>query len=489
MLANVGIERAIIASLAQYGKEALIEIEDLGVSPNSFTSISNQALFSSLKYLLDHNNHADQAMLLLTIKDLGYSALFDSKKDVEYIAALFTFPVDQNNIRALGIRLEKLVIARKAIEQHNLAIEQLSDIVGTESIEHIIQLSENPIFDLITEVSRGKNSGPYLLFENVEEIVEELRKNPCDSIGIPTPWKYYNSVIGGGLRRAGTNLIGGRPKEGKSSLAKEAILHFTNVLKIPALMLDTEMVLQDQLIRSLASTSKIPIHLVERGKFAKNHLDNEKINNAVKKLKQNKLFWYESIAGKPFEEVLAIIRRWIVKEVGYDENGVVNNCVVVYDYFKLMDRSQLDHLKEYEAMGFQISRLTDFCKEFDFPCLAFVQLNRERGISQSDRLRWLCHSYSTFEIKEPQETLDDGPEGGNRKLQIMDTRFGGGIDSGDYICMNFQRDINKITEIGLKSKKDTWEKASADREFEIDYRQNEGGIAEDNLDEVPWDTA
>jgi replicative DNA helicase len=289
------------------------------------------------------------------------------------------------------------------------------------------------------------------LFETVEDIIAELKKNPCDNIGIPSPWKCYNAAIGSGLRRGGVNLVGARPKIGKTTFAKEAMLHFTNTLKIPALMLDTEMVQRDQVIRSIASLSKVPLTELESGRFSKNHLQCQSIDRAVQSVKGNKLFHYESVYGKPFEEILAIIRRWIVKEVGYDENGVVNNCVVVYDYFKLMDRSQLDSLKEYEAMGFQISRLTDFCKEFDFPCLAFVQLNRQNDISQSDRLRWLCHSYGAFEEKQPEEIMNDQVENGNRKLTIYDTRFGPGIDDGDYICYNFDRGINKINEICLKS--------------------------------------
>jgi hypothetical protein len=70
----------------------------------------------------------------------------------------------------------------------------------------------------------------------------------------------------------------------------------------------------------------------------------------------------------------------------------------------------------------------------------------------------------------------------------MDTRFGGGLDSDDYICMNFQRDINKITEVGLKSKKDSWAKEPADREFEVDYEKQSKDIEIDD-EGVPWETA
>ena len=493
MLGNVGIERAIISSLCQYGKDAMVEIEDIGVTANSFTIVTNQALFTSIKHLLDNKDHIDQAMLLLTIKDLGYSSLFDNKKDIEFIASLFNFPIKRENIRGFAIRLEKLALGRLAIQKHEEAIESLNNITGVETIDQIVGLSENPIFDLVLDVSKSKDNGPQLLFENVDEVVEELASNPCDTIGIPTPWSCYNAGIGHGLRRGGVNLIGARPKIGKTTFAKELLLHITDTLNIPALMLDTEMSGRDQMIRSLASCSEVPINEIETGRFAKNYLYKQYMDQAVEKLKNNENFWYASVAGKPFEEILATIRRWIVKIVGYNDS-TTNDCVIIYDYFKLMDASHLQSLKEYEAIGYQLSRLTDFAKEFDFACLAFVQLNRQMDISQSDRLRWFCHSYTTFEAKSPQEKVDDGPENGNRKLTIKDVRFGTGLDDDDYINLNFQRDINKLTEVGLRS---IIGKVKTSDSFDLQPPQNKtepstrielnNGTNHNQEEDVPWE--
>jgi replicative DNA helicase len=504
MLGNVGLERAVIASLCKHGKMAMVEMEDLGVGENSFTLVTNQALFTCIKHVLDNKDTVDYPVLWVTIQDLGFKSLFEDKKDAEYISSLFNFPIKAENIRGLAVRLEKLALARKAISKHEEAIASLNEITGAEPIETIIQVSENPIFDLIVAVNQQQNSGPVQLFSDIEELVQELKDNPCDNIGIPTPWACWNAAIGRGLRRGGVNLVGARPKIGKTTFAKETLLHFSDVLKVPVLMLDTEMSDRDQKIRSLSSYSEVPLEDIETGKFGNNRLYCQFLDDAVEKLKHNKCFWYASIAGKPFEEVLATIRRWIVKEVGYDDEGRTKDCVIVYDYFKLMDRSQLQSLKEYEAMGYQISRLTDFCKEFDFACLAFVQLNRQNDISQSDRLRWLCHSYSQFELKTPEEKVNDGKEGGNRKLTVMDTRFGKGLSDNDYICLNFKGDINKLTEIGLKSQLHA--ETKDDTEFErqdgksvvvsseivepIGIEYSNGDDKEENQEddqEVPWD--
>lgn len=467
MLENIGVERALISSICQYGKEALIEIEDIGVSTESFTNNSNQALFVTLKYILDNKEHVDQALLLISLKELGYDPLFNNRKDIEYIGSLFSFPISVNNVRNFAIRLEKLHVARLAIEKHRQSIESLELLTGQESMDEIISKSEDPVFDLIIDLNKSKDNGPQLLFDDIDDVIQDLKDNPCENIGIPTPWPTYNAAIGGGLRRGGVNLISARPKIGKSTIGKEALLHFSNTLKIPCMYLDTEMSKKDQQIRSVASKSKVYLNDIETGKFGDNYLYNDRVLNTTRELKNNKLLWYQSIASKPFEEVLSIIRRWVIKEVGFGEDGRVNDCVVVYDYFKLMDKADLKDLREYEALGYQISKLTDFCKEFDFPCLAFVQLNRQNEISQSDRLIWLCNSFSKFEKKSSQEIMDDTKKGGNRKLTVCETRFGGGIEDGDYICFNFQRSINHIIEIGLKSKLNEIPESTED-EFEID---------------------
>jgi len=187
VLANVGIERAIIASVCQYGKDALIEVEDLGVCAESFTQASNQALYSCLKNVLERHVEIDQALLFISIKEAGYGSLFEGRRDIEYLGSLFTFPIVESNIRPFAVKLERLAIARKAIQQHRLAIEALKEVSGNESLDDIISMSENPVFDLILELNRSKDRGPHVLFEGIEEYINYLRENKQEQMGIPTP--------------------------------------------------------------------------------------------------------------------------------------------------------------------------------------------------------------------------------------------------------------------------------------------------------------
>ncbi|NDB58628.1 hypothetical protein EB001_09295, partial [bacterium] len=146
-------------------------------------------------------------------------------------------------------------------------------------------------------------------------------------------------------------------------------------------------------------------------------------------------------------------------EVKLDDNGKTNECVIIYDYLKLMSSSSItNNIQEYQALGFQITSLHNLCVKLDIPCLSFVQLNRDGitkestdAVSGSDRLIWLCTSFTIFKIKSPEELAEDGPNAGNRKLVPIVARHGAGLDDGDYINMIMQGAHAKLKELKTRN--------------------------------------
>ena len=164
--------------------------------------------------------------------------------------------------------------------------------------------------------------------------------------------------------------------------------------------------------------------------------------------------YHKSIAGKPFEEQLSMMRRWIMQDVGLNSDGTAKPCVVFYDYLKLMDTSGMTQdMKEYQVLGFMMTQLHNFATQFQIPIVAFVQLNRD-GITKestdtasgSDRIIWLCSNFTIFKRMSDEEITEDGPENGNRKLLPLVSRHGGGLDDNDYINCSMKGWCAKITE-------------------------------------------
>tara|TARA_B110000211_G_C14092107_1_gene559768 strand:+ start:4867 stop:6330 length:1464 start_codon:yes stop_codon:yes gene_type:complete len=449
-LLDVGAERAVLAGLLQYGVDGYVAISDL-ITSDTFGNTNNQIIYNCIEKIISDDQSVDIASILSAAEQLNHSELINTKQELKYIKSLMAFPVNRDNIFNFAIQMKKFEFARKIKKLTSKVHKDMDGVTGSETINDIIQKLEDPVTDFLREDDGGEN--PEKIGEGVEDYVKFLEENKCDIIGVPTGFPRYDEAIGGGLRRKCVDLVSARPKVGKSVFADNVALNVSSD-GLPVLVLDTEMSKEDHLNRLIANISGVPINEVATGKFTEDSIKNEKVQMAVEKLSTIP-YSYVSVAGKPFEQILNIIKRWIVQEVKMDESGKTNDCVVIYDYLKLMSSSSItNNIQEYQALGFQITSLHNLCVKLDIPCLSFVQLNRDGitkestdAVSGSDRLIWLCTSFSIFKAKSTEELAEDGPNAGNRKLVPIVSRHGAGMDDGDYINMQMQGAHAKLIEL------------------------------------------
>ena len=449
-LTDVGAERAVLAGLFAYGLESYVEIFDL-LDHNSFGHQNNQIIYKCIEKVLQNEVEVDLPAILSAAEQLNLSEAINTKQELEYISSLMEFPVKKDNVVYFAAQIKKFEFARKIKRLTTKVAKDVESINGDESIDEIIGIVENPIMEFLREDETGQQ--PEKLGKDAEEYLDFLIENKCDQIGIPTGFARFDAAIGGGLRRKCVDLVSARPKVGKSIFADSVAL---DVAKkgIPVLMLDTEMSKEDHLNRIIANLSGVPINEVATGSFTDNDEKVIKIKEAISTIKDLP-YTYVSVAGVPFEQILNTIKRWIMHEVGQDETGRTNECVVIYDYLKLMSSSSINyHIQEYQALGFQITALHNLAVKYDFPCLSFVQLNRDGitkestdAVSGSDRLIWLCTSFSIFKNKSIEELAEDGPNAGNRKLVPIVARHGPGMDDGNYINMRMTGEYAQLNEL------------------------------------------
>lgn len=452
ILADPSAERAVLSGICKYGEEVYLDIADI-LQDSSFTVDSNSVIFKCLKELCEKHNskRVDIASIYSVAQELGFSHILSRKEEAQHLRAILDFPVHKENVRKLAAKIRKLEIARLLREQLELAQNKILDVTGTEPISSIIGLAEDSIFNF-TSLLNDSDSGPEQIGGSIEEYVKSLEENKVDQIGIPTGFPVYDQSIGGGLRKGTVNVIAARPKTGKTLLSDNMGRNIA-LAGIPVLNMDTEMAKEDHINRILAMTTEIEINNIETGHFANSPDKKNKIEKAVQELKTLKLY-HKSIAGKPFEDQLAIMRRWLVKEVGLNDDGTAKDCVIFYDYLKLMDSAGISQdMKEYQVLGFMMTSLHNFAVRYRVPIVAFIQLNRD-GITKestdtasgSDRIIWLCSNFSIFKRKSDEEIAEDGPSEGNRKLIPLISRHGGGLDDNDYINCHMKGWCAKITE-------------------------------------------
>ena len=455
ILADPAAERAVLAGICKYGEDAYLDIADL-LQENTFTIDSNIILYKCLKHILTNESknspHIDIASILSSANELGVDHILSKKEEALHLQAIINFPVNIENIRKFAAKIRKLEIARLLRDQLELAKDKILDVNGSEPITQILGIAEDTVFNF-TSLLNDTDNNPIAIGSNIEQYVKLLEQNKVDQVGISTGFPAYDHAIGGGLRKSTVNVIAARPKTGKTLLADNMGYYIANKLGIPVLNMDTEMTTEDHINRVLAMTTEIEINQIETGKFAESADKKTKIESAVDELKKTKLY-YKAIPGKPFEEQLAIMRRWILKEVGLNEDGTAKDCVIFYDYLKLMDSAGISQdLKEYQVLGFMMTTLHNFASRYKVPIVAFIQLNRD-GITKestdtasgSDRIIWLCSNFTIFKRKSEEEIAEDGADSGNRKLVPLISRHGSGLDDNDYINCNMKGWCAKITE-------------------------------------------
>lgn len=453
ILSDPSSERALLSNICRYGEEAWVDISDL-LSESVFTIDSNKIIYSCLKRAIEVHNvkSIDLAVIFSAAKDLGLDNILSQKEESQHLRAIFDFPAKKENLLNFASKVKKLDIARKLYKELSEAQKKLLDVSGSESITKILSIAEDSILNFSQQISDTDNESSHV-GDGLDEYFDSLMENPIEQVGISTGFPIYDAAIGGGLRSNTVNVIAARPKTGKTLLADNMGFYIANKLGIPVLNLDTEMTKKDHINRLIAMMTEIEIRKIETGKFKESPVLLQKVSKARAELKKTPLH-YRPIPGKPFEEQLAIMKRWISKYVGLNTDGTAKPCVIFYDYLKLMDSQGISQdMKEYQVLGFMMTQLHNFAAKYQIPIVAFVQLNRD-GITKestdtasgSDRIIWLCSNFSIFKKKSDEEMAEDGVGSGNRKLIPLVSRHGAGMEDNDYINCHMKGWCAKISE-------------------------------------------
>lgn len=481
ILADAAAERAVLAGIIKHGSDTYFDVVDL-LNADTFTIDSNLYIFKCLQKIFkdDPNSIIDLASINSAAHQLGLSHIFQSADELKHLQSVSKFPVAKENVGKFATKIRKLQIARLFDLKLDDIKTSLLDIKGDESLSHILNLVEEPLFALTSLCDDNKNE-PELISGGLDDLIKTLAEGQGKPIGVSTGWAVYDNAIGGGLRKGTFNLIGARTGVGKTIALENAGIHIAGKLDIPVLYMDTEMDTEQHQARMLAMVSGLGLTYIETGKFIDDTDSLRKLKAAQATIDSWK-YHYVNISGLPFEEQLAIMRRWVVKKVGLNQDGTAKDCVIIYDYLKLMSAEGLGaDMKEYQLLGLQTTALHNFAARYKLPILSAIQLNRDgidkettAAASGSDRIIWLCSNFSILKMKSDDEISKDGIKEGNRKLVTLKCRHGAGLSAGDYINFTIDKLNLRMTEGKTRS-----ELGDSDKDIE-------GFEVQDDQDSVPF---
>lgn len=449
-LTDYNSEQIIIGSLLQNPKSVYYKCDDY-ISGSDLFYLEHQIIYDAVEQLVSLGIESiSKPDILNRIKSTNPKA--DDKFDFNQIfSELRDSYVSNDNLQKYCQKISSLNFARKLQNALNDGIKNINNITGEEKLSEILNIAEKPIQDC-TE-SLVYDSEMVDINSIIEDYIEYLATERPENKGIPTGFPIFDKLIGRGLVKPGVHLIGGRSKSGKSFMACQVAVNVAR-LGIPVLYLDTELTKEIVMDRLLACISDVEIDTINTGLFQDSEESLRKVSNGLKEFKDLKIT-YRNISGTGHAEWMSTIRRWIIQNVGFNEDGTTKDCLIILDYIKTMDLKELGKFSEWQYLGQVITDLHNLCIKYSIPILSFTQLNRDgianegQGvISGSDRLIFLCSSFSIMKKKEPEDMTSDPPVNlpngagsGDRKLIIVASRFGKGTGDGEYI--NLITDLSK----------------------------------------------
>lgn len=452
MLQAIGAERAVLSILMKQ-PDSLFLVDDI-LSADDFTNTGNQLIYGLMQEIIidDPSVKLDQYVLISKAEERGMSDFLTATQNGELIEALDSTK-ESMNPATIGKHVAAIKIAsikRTMIGTFDYLKDDIENFQGSA-----IEL-QNMIEDRVHKSINHLDSGDEIedLSESFEEAIEEFADgNFVQSIDIGFP-RWQRDC--GGIRNGTVTGIFARAKAGKSQIAayagmKVAIDGNAAHGRLPVLYLDSELQLRDQQMRIGGMMTGIQYEKIESGAWKSNQEDIDKLKDAFKTIK-GAPFFYKNIAGRSVNHVIPVIRKFVQKHVGKTD-GKEPQCMIIYDYIKLMSAKDLKSAAEWQMLGFLICALHDLAVQLNIPILVFGQLNREAlkvdsvaTIAGSDRISHNLDSLTLFRSKRPEEIELDGTQRGNHLMKVTIARRGPGNDYDDWINYHFDKGSGQFKE-------------------------------------------
>ena len=439
----------IMAAVINHGYNAYLDVAEF-LNEESFPTSRDEALWFVFKNIYEGNSpptRATGAEYVAMANQIGLGT--EVRDNNSYLRELSKIRTESDAVIRAAKTLKKDQIRRDLINKAEGIVEELMKmrIDSDTQIDKIISSAESPILDYVSSLNMNTNQVK-LLSDGAREHIYSLINEPREYIGIPSFIDPWNAAVGGGYR-PGIHILSARRKKGKSSHAM-CDAKFVGGLGIPVLYLDREMVAEVAQVRLAASLGRVNTLDIEHGRINPGDRKHTSLNKGLDKFEQLPIY-YANIAPYSIDEIVSLIRRWLIRHVGYGENGKMNPCLIIYDYIKITSSTEVSNaVKEYQAVAFYANKLADMGLKYGISVSCYTQSNKEDDVSMSDRLSHIGNSVSF--LREPDSTEQQAkPNLGNRRLYLECTRFGPGFGPDDFVAMNLEGEYATLNVLGMGS--------------------------------------
>ena len=424
------VERYCIATILKYP----LLIADIlpFINEGDFNSKLNRTVFSVMLGLAHKHEDINELIIAEKITNLGITFPLELDGHIlDYLESIKLISLSEKGGMDFFKQLKKNAVKREIADCGRALIKEMNEM-GDASIEEILGLADRVYSTKIGSFENSVGGKDFSdIYEELEQIVEEIGNNPQEDFGMMGPFNRINEVYGSLLRPGNITCIGARQNMGKSSLGHYYLTKVSDKYGVPILHLDagemTEFELQMRAVVVLCD-GKVPMNAIENGEWRKSPTMTALVRGAWDRMKKGhyKCF-YKNIGGLTPDEICSVIRRFYIGKAGRG-----NQFMIHYDYLKSFESFGVNS-PEWQQMGYFVQKLKTLITSpngVPVPIWTSLQLNKG-GIVGNKSMAMIDDTENTFSIsdriiqqvshaflfrKKSLEELHAWPNRGNSKL-------------------------------------------------------------------------
>jgi replicative DNA helicase len=353
---NREAEEALLGAVL-INPEAYYEVASF-LAPGDFYIHRNGWIWEAFQHLVERQAPID---VLTVSEELTRQGRLEEAGGASYLAALMSNVPTSLHAEAYGHIVEEEAVRRRLL----LAASTIAQAAHDPSMPvlEVMGEAEKAVFEVSQQRLARDVSPIKRVISEYYDRLEEIIRNPSESIGIPTGFVDLDGLLGG-LQRSDLLIVAGRPGLGKSamllSIAKNVAQKHGKCVAMFSLEMSNEQLVQ----RLISQETLIDSHRLRMGKI--NESEWITFTHAASVLSDVRIFLDDTPALTPLQ--LRSKCRRLHLEYKLD--------LVLVDYLQLMGTDFHSENRVQEVS--YISRyLKALARELNVPVIAAAQLSRE----------------------------------------------------------------------------------------------------------------
>lgn len=369
MFSSKKLEHQLLSCLMQhptcYGDIAgLIDEGDFCVHDGSFV---NKTIFRIIKQIQESGNTETLNEVIVIERLKAANITFVDNVDTgDYIRTMLLRKMPKESILPLAQEL-KVISAKRSMKEACDEIFLFLKKDASNNLVNIIKKADKLYNDRINLYCED-NMKPENIYDDLEEVIEDLADNPRDP-GMLTPhMPKLNSMYGSLLRPGNISVICARTGVGKTTFCLDFVTKVSKEHSVPVLHFDNgEMSKLELQMRQCSALSGVPMYLIETGKWRdSSYIDPEtreevspeqtrkKVRDSFQYIKGMR-FDYFNVGGLSVDQMIQVARRYYYSEVGRS-----NPMVLSFDYIKTTNERTEKNKASWEVVGEMVDKFKRF---------------------------------------------------------------------------------------------------------------------------------